>query len=73
MITKKPSAKSPDEFISGAKAEKTKAEDLLEVKDKTFLLRIPYRLWEQARKKAGSQGISLHEFILKAMNEAVIK
>lgn len=73
ITTKKPAPKSPEEFISQAKADKGGREDLLGQKDKTFLLRIPYRLHEAAKKKAGAEGVSLHDFILQAVNDAVTK
>ncbi len=74
MIPRRP-AKSANEFISGAKAEQSPeaAEDLMSQKDKTFLLRMPYKLWLSAKKKAGGEGMSLHDYILRSVNEAVTK
>ena len=71
----KPSHKSPDEFISSSKDTKTSAIDLLEFeirKDKTFLLRIPPKLHELAKKKAEESKIPLHDYIILAIKEKVL-
>ena len=75
ISTKKPAPKTADEFLKSAKADQGahKKEDLMGQKDKTFLLRIPYRLHDAAKKKAGGEGMSLHDFILQAVNDAVTK
>lgn len=73
IVTKKPVPKNPDEVISSAKAEPSEQVNLMGQKDKTFLLRIPYLLHDAAKKKAGASGISLHDFILRAVNDAVTK
>ena len=75
LKTKKPNM---DEFIQGAKAEQKPAEpprvavqeddDLLR-KDKTFLLRLPLKLWEVAKEKAAKEKVSLHDYILLAVKE----
>lgn len=73
ISTKKPAPKTPEEFIRSAKAEPNEQENLMSQKDKTFLLRLPHRLHDAAKKKAGASGISLHDFILQTINEAVTK
>lgn len=70
MIKTKP--KTPEEFISSAKAEEKKPEEdigLFAHKDKTFLIRMPLRLHELAKEKAGKERITLHDFILIAVKE----
>lgn len=75
ITPKKPAHKTPEDFISSAKADQGSKgkDDLLGQKDKTFLLRIPYRLHEAAKKKAGAKGLSLHDFILQAVNDAATR
>jgi predicted HicB family RNase H-like nuclease len=73
ISTKKPAPKTPEDFIRSAKADQGGQENLMGQKDKTFLLRIPHRLHEAAKKKAGAQGVSLHDFILQAVNAAITK
>lgn len=70
ISTKKP-ATTPDDFVSGAKADAAARKEY--TRDKTFLLRIPAELHEQAREKAADERISLHEFILQAMATAISK
>lgn len=74
MKTEKPNV---DDFIRGAKAEKAATQSAPAAvaaepkKDKTFLLRIPYDLWDRARRKAGAEAISLHDYIIMALQEKV--
>ncbi len=65
-------SKTPEDFISGAKAEQPPQKQTF-TRDKTFLLRIPAELHELARGKAADQRVSLHEFILQAIAQAVSK
>jgi hypothetical protein len=71
MSPRKP--RTAEEFISSAKAE-------LQVpvgtssstrKDKTFLIRIPYDLWDQARRLAGAEAMPLHNYIIRALERDV--
>ncbi|MBF0466991.1 MAG: hypothetical protein HQK96_08505 [Nitrospirae bacterium] len=71
--TTKPSL---DTFIGQAKAENkpTKTEEPLEDeelfrKDKSFLLRLPMKLWERAKDQAAKERLSLHDYILLAIKE----
>lgn len=65
---------SLDNFIGQAKAETKPAqidkpmddEELLR-KDKSFLLRLPMKLWERARDQAAKERLSLHDYILLAI------
>ena len=70
MIAKKPFRKDPEDFIRGARADQHLLQDQSEgKKEKTFLLRIPYNIWDQARRKAGAQATSLHNYIIQALQE----
>ena len=42
-------------------------------RDKQFQLRIPVKLWDRARRLAGAEAISLHDFIINALSEKVGK
>ncbi|MGO9015871.1 MAG: hypothetical protein ACLQF0_12950 [Dissulfurispiraceae bacterium] len=42
-------------------------------KDKQFQLRIPFEVWDKARRLAGAEAISLHDFIIAALIEKVDK
>ncbi len=42
-------------------------------KDKQFQLRIPFTVWDKARRLAGAEAISLHDFIIAALREKVAK
>jgi len=37
--------------------------------DKTFPVRLPYELWRKAKLSALNLGITLHEFIVQAIQE----
>jgi predicted HicB family RNase H-like nuclease len=75
-IPKKPAtSKEEDDFIKGAKADRAAAPAAVTApagaKDKSFLLRIPYDLWDKARRLAGADAITLHDFIIQALDESV--
>jgi len=75
-IPKKPAtSKAEDDFIKGAKADRAAATDTATapaaMKDKSFLLKIPYDLWDKARRIAGADAITLHDFIIQALDESV--
>jgi predicted HicB family RNase H-like nuclease len=73
-IPKKPAtSKAEDDFIKGAKADRAAATTTApaSTKDKSFLLRIPYDLWDKARRIAGADAITLHDFIIQALDESV--
>ena len=57
--------KSVDTFIEGAKEKTTEPP----AKEKTFLLRLPYELWKEAKMRALEQEMTLQEFILSAIRE----
>ena len=40
--------------------------------EKTFLLRLPYDLWKEAKMKAIENNLSLHDFILLAVKEKLV-
>jgi predicted HicB family RNase H-like nuclease len=67
----KPTLKSADQFINCAKGE-IDITDLEIRKDKTFLLRIPPKLHELAKQKAGEKRIPLHDYIIMALKEKVL-
>jgi predicted HicB family RNase H-like nuclease len=70
-MRERPTIKSEDQFINCANGEIDIAE--LEIrKDKTFLLRIPPKLHELAKLKAGKDRIPLHDFIIMALKEKVL-
>jgi len=62
-----------DSFIGGAKAEPIETEDDLIRSDKSFLLRLPVKLWERAKTKAAQEHVSLHDFILLAIKDKLTK
>lgn len=70
MIKTKP--KTPEEFISSAKAEAVE-DNMFVNRDKTFLLRMPIKLHEIAKDRAEVQRLSLHDFILIAIKEKATK
>jgi len=66
--TSKPEIRSNvDEFIKGAVGDIPVREELSVRKDKTFLLKLPFALWKQAKQKASDADLSLHDYILEAI------
>ncbi len=61
--------KTPEDFVE--KAKSTLEEKGNEEKVKTFLLRLPYSLWKEAKMKAFEEDKTLHGFILEAIRRAV--
>ncbi|MBF0467043.1 MAG: toxin-antitoxin system HicB family antitoxin [Nitrospirae bacterium] len=62
-----------DAFIAKAKAEPIEEDDDLIKSDKSFLLRLPIKLWERAKNKAAQEHVSLHDFILLAIKDKLTK
>lgn len=66
-------------FINKAKADiatETKKEiefpeQEKELKDKTFVVRMPYALWKKAKHKATDDNVTLHEFIVTQIKKGV--
>ena len=58
--------KSPEDFIEGAKGTEDSPQ-----KEKTFLLRMPYSLWKEAKIKALNQNKTLHAFLLEAIKKEI--
>jgi len=58
--------KSIDDFIEEASVNVEE-----EKREKTFLLRMPYSLWMEAKKRALEEEMTLHDFILKCIKESV--
>ena len=63
--------KSPENFVEEAKSSLEEKTTQME-RNKTFLLRIPYPLWKEAKIEALRQGITLHEFIIEAIKEKIL-
>ena len=51
----------------------TKKSETAVQKDKQFQLRIPFAVWDKARRLAGAEAISLHDFIIDALSEKIEK
>lgn len=69
--TQKPEFKSNgvEEFIKGAKGDLPVREELAVKKDKSFLLKLPFGDWKKAKQKASNMDISLHDYILQAIED----
>ena len=62
-----------EEFIRSASAEHANTEIDIKTRDRTFPLRIPDKLHDLAKEKAAIEKLSLHDYILTALKEKVIK
>ena len=70
LKTQKPEIKTNvDEFLKGAQAEIPVRQELTAKKEKTFLLKLPYSLWKQAKYNAAINDATLHDYIVKAILE----
>jgi predicted HicB family RNase H-like nuclease len=67
MTPKKPT--SAEEFIKGAKVDGTNGKRF--VRDKVFPVRLPAEMHDLLREKAKEQKLSLHEFILQALEREI--
>ena len=65
-IPKKPNI---DNFIEGAKADH-KAKPAAETGDKRLLIKLSQNTWYTAKMRALKQGITLHDYVVKAIDEA---
>ena len=68
MVTVKTGKKAPSEFLLGPKNHDP--EKKTDRAERIFLLRLPAQLCKQAKEKAVSRTISLHQFILEAIDKA---
>ena len=60
-----------DEVVAFAQSLKYIVNVEEEKREKTFLLRMPYSLWMEAKKRALEEEMTLHDFILKCIKESV--
>ncbi len=69
MTLKTTKPQSPQDFINGAKADTP--EDTTGMKDKSFLLKLPYSVWKKAKQKATEQDLTLHDFIIEQIKKGL--
>ncbi|MBF0344546.1 MAG: toxin-antitoxin system HicB family antitoxin [Nitrospirae bacterium] len=72
-MTLKTTKPTVDTFIAKAKTEPVEVDDDLIKTDKSFLLRLPIKLWERAKNKAAQEQVSLHDFILLSIKDRLTK
>ena len=69
MALKVEKPNNPQDFINKAKADG--AEDKSTMKEKSFIIRMPYPLWKKAKHKSTDNDITLHDFILEQIKKGV--
>lgn len=66
--------KTEDDFINSSQIKNDIDSNIeIKVKDKTFPLRIPYKLHELAKNVASQERLSLHDYILVALKDRVLQ
>ena len=68
MTAVKPGKKAPSKFVLGAKNQELQKKT--DRPERIFILRIPAQLYKEAGGKAASRTITLHQFILDAIEKA---
>ena len=70
MTLKTTKPENPQDFINKAKADSS-PEDMSTIKDKSFLLKLPYPVWKKAKQKATEEDLTLHDFIIQQIKKGL--
>ena len=71
MATIKPGKNAPSKFVLGGNNHELRKK--ADRPDKIFILRIPTQLYKEAKGKAFSRTITLHQFIIDAIEKASLE